>query len=81
MKTLQKHRRLKRRSYLNSALATSPTSAKISHDADLNRFIVKIMDDLSGEIVREIPSEALLKFARNLRSLRAYYLTKHSESS
>ena len=61
---------------LNSALATSPTSAKISHDADLNRFIVKIMDDVSGEIVREIPSEALLKFARNLRELKGLLFDK-----
>jgi len=61
---------------LNSALATSPTSAKISHDADLNRFIVKIMDDVSGEIVREIPSAALLKFARNLRELKGLLFDK-----
>mgnify|MGYP001330598287 CR=1 FL=1 len=61
---------------LNNALATSPTSAKISRDADLNRFIVKITDDVSGEIVREIPSEALLKFARNLRELKGLLFDK-----
>jgi flagellar protein FlaG len=61
---------------LNNALARSPTSAKISRDEDLNRFIVKIMDDVSGEIVREIPSEALLKFARNLRELKGLLFDK-----
>lgn len=61
---------------LNSALARSPTSAKISRDPDLNRFIVKIMDDVSGEIVREIPSEALLNFAKNLRELKGLLFDK-----
>jgi len=32
--------------------------------------LVTIKDKESGEVVREIPSEALLKFARNLQELR-----------
>ncbi len=55
---------------LNQALARSPTRAMISRDEELNRYIVKITDERSGEVIREIPSEALLKFARNLRELK-----------
>lgn len=57
-------------SALNSALAKTPTSAIITRDESLNRYIVRIADKTSGEIVREIPSEALLKFARNLQELK-----------
>ena len=57
-------------SALNAALEKSPTKALITKDEQLNRYIVRIADKASGEIVREIPSEALLKFARNLQELK-----------
>ena len=55
---------------LNATLEKSPTKAVITRDESLKRWIVKIHDESSGEIVREIPSEALLKFARNLQELK-----------
>jgi len=55
---------------LNQALTLKNTSAVIRRDEDLNRYLVTIKDKDSGEIVREIPDEALLKFARNLQELR-----------
>ena len=61
---------------LNEALSRKSTSALIRHDKQLNRFFVTITDRESGEIVREIPSEALLKFARNLEELRGLLFDK-----
>lgn len=55
---------------LNDALKKTPTKAIITRDEQLNRFVVKIADASSGEVVREIPSEALLNFARNLQELK-----------
>jgi flagellar protein FlaG len=55
---------------LNESLAKTPTRAVISKDEVLNRFIVKIADKRSGEIVREVPPEALLKFARQLQEIK-----------
>lgn len=55
---------------LNAALAKAPTKAIITHDDSLNRYIVRIADRASGEVVREIPSEAILKFARNLQEIK-----------
>ena len=55
---------------LNAALAKAPTKAIITHDDSLNRYIVRIADKESGEVVREIPSEAILKFARNLKEIK-----------
>ena len=61
---------------LNSALARSRTTAIISHDDQLNRYIVKIADENSGEIIREVPSEAVLKFARNLQEIKGLLFDK-----
>ena len=55
---------------LNQALSLKNTAAFIRRDEELNRYLVTIKDKESGEIVREIPDEALLKFARNLQELR-----------
>ena len=38
---------------LNESLAKTPTKAMISRDEELNRFIVKIADKQSGEIVKK----------------------------
>ena len=55
---------------LNSVLEKTKTKAIITRDEEINRFIVRIADEASGEIVREIPSEAILKFSRNLQELK-----------
>lgn len=55
---------------LNAALEKTKTRALITRDEEINRFIVRIADEDSGEIVREIPSEAILKFSRNLQELK-----------
>lgn len=61
---------------LNDSLARTPTKANISHDNELNRYVVRIADKKSGEIVREIPSEDLLKFARHLEKLKGILFDK-----
>jgi len=61
---------------LNKSLSFAPTKAIITRDEELNRFIVKIADKESGEIIREIPSEAVLKFARNLREIKGFFIDK-----
>ena len=61
---------------LNAALDKTRTRAIITRDEDLNRFVVRIADEKSGEVVREIPSEAVLKFARNLQELKGLIFDK-----
>ncbi|MDC1160617.1 flagellar protein FlaG [Luminiphilus sp.] len=55
---------------LNETLSRKNTSAQIRRDEELNRYLVTIKDKDSGEVVREVPPEALLKFARNLQELK-----------
>ena len=61
---------------LNQALEKSPTQAVIQRDEELNRFIIRIADKVSGEVIREIPSEAVLKFARNLEEMKGLLFDK-----
>ena len=37
-----------------------------SVDEELNRFIVTVLDQETGEIIRQIPSEDMLELARKL---------------
>ena len=55
---------------LNQTLSVGPTHASISKDNELNTFIVRIFDDKSGEVIREIPNEAMQRFARNLKQIQ-----------
>ena len=55
---------------LNDSLSRAPTRIVVSKDEQLNRFVVKIADKSSGEIIREIPPERLLNFAKHLQELK-----------
>ena len=63
-------------STLNAALEKTKTRAIITRDEEINRFIVRITDEQSGETVREIPNEAILKFSRNLQALKGLIFDK-----
>lgn len=62
---------------LNETLSIGPTSASISKDNELNKFVVTIFDDESGEIIREIPNEAMQRFARNLKEIQGLIFDAH----
>ena len=61
---------------LNRTLNKSPTKALIHKDEKLNRFVIRSADKSSGEVIREIPSEAILKFARNLEEMKGLLFDK-----
>ena len=63
-------------STLNAALEKTKTRAIITRDEEINRYVVRITDEQSGEIVREIPNEAILKFSRNLQALKGLIFDK-----
>lgn len=61
---------------LNDILAKTPSKAVITKDEQLNVFVVKITDVASGDIIKEIPSEAMLNLARNLETVRGLLFDK-----
>lgn len=50
---------------LNSQLQSQAIQVNFDVDEDTGRIVVKVKDTNSGEIVRQIPSEDMLDFARN----------------
>ena len=50
---------------LNSRLETQQIQVNFDVDDDTGRIVVKVKDVDSGEVIRQIPSEATLEFAHN----------------
>lgn len=55
---------------LNIAMRKAPTSLQFSVDSASHRFVVNVTNKDTGELVRTVPGEAVLRFAENLESLK-----------
>ena len=65
------HDRLKEISQsLNQEMKIRSKNLKFSVDDVTNRMLVTVLDKESGKIVRQIPSDAILKVAHNLEALK-----------
>lgn len=49
--------------------AQSASALRYSQDRDLNRWVLKLVDPATQEVIRQIPPEAILDMARQLRSM------------
>ncbi len=52
------------------------TALNFSVDSSSNRFVVRVTEPESGAVVFEVPSEAILRVARNIESLRGVLFDK-----
>ena len=55
---------------INSVLKKIPTSLHFQKDEASNRFIVNVTDLATGDIIRSLPGDAVLRIARQLESLK-----------
>ena len=55
---------------INKAMDQRQVNASISVNKALSQFVIKISDKNTGELLREIPNEAVQKFAMNLEQLK-----------
>ena len=55
---------------LNVAMRKAPTSLHFSVDSASHRFVVNVTDNDTGELLRSLPGDAILKFAENLEALK-----------
>ena len=55
---------------LNEDMTIRSKSLKFSVDESTSRVLVKVLDKESGKVIRQIPSEAILKVAHNLEALK-----------
>ena len=55
---------------LNSEMEMRKKDLQFSVDEITNRFLVTVLDKDSGKVVKQIPSDAILKVAHNLEALK-----------
>lgn len=55
---------------INRALEKIPTTLAFQVDETSKRFIVNVADISTGELIRQIPGDAVLRIARQLESLK-----------
>jgi flagellar protein FlaG len=63
---------------IREAIGPSNTSLKIEIDTDTDRIIVKVLDDQSGEIIRQIPSQEMVEIAKRLDTMQGVFITKRT---
>jgi len=52
---------------LNRISEEKPLSVSFGYDKDLNRSYITIIDKESGKVIRKLPSEEALKFAKSIK--------------
>ena len=55
---------------LNAAVKKVPTSLHFSVDDASKRFVVQVTDTNTGEVIRKVPGDAILRIARQIESLK-----------
>lgn len=55
---------------LNAAVKKVPTALSFSRDESSNRFVVQVTDTDTGEVIRSLPGDAVLRMSRQLDSLK-----------
>ncbi|MDH6591095.1 flagellar protein FlaG [Variovorax sp. TBS-050B] len=51
---------------INASMQSRSVGVRFEVDADTDRLVVKVVDRLSGELIRQIPSEEVLRIAKLL---------------
>tara|TARA_B100001248_G_C27023650_1_gene293177 strand:- start:33 stop:455 length:423 start_codon:yes stop_codon:yes gene_type:complete len=55
---------------LNEAVKKVPTSLHFSVDDTSKRFVIHVTDTNTGEVIRKVPGDAILRVARQIESLK-----------
>lgn len=63
---------------INHALKVLSTSLHFEIDQDSRETVVKVVDRDSGEVLRQIPSEATLQIARSLDRMAGHLINQHA---
>ena len=63
---------------VREAIGPANASLKIEIDPDSDRVIVKVLDDQSGELIRQIPSQEMVEIAKRLDTMQGIFITKRT---
>jgi len=63
--------------HFNQLAQQSARALHFSVDQDSEQIVIKVMDSATGQIIRQIPSEEMLRLARELDSSKLPALVQH----
>ena len=63
---------------LNEQMSDSGRNLNFSIDKSVDRVVIKVRNSDTGEVIRQIPDEALLRVAHNLKDVRGMLLNEKS---
>jgi len=55
---------------LNFEMKARSTNLNFSVDEPTNRVVVKVINNDTGDVIREVPSEAILRVSKNIEALK-----------
>jgi flagellar protein FlaG len=61
---------------LNDRMAKGPKKLSFSVDEVSNRYLVVVTDQRNGEVIRQVPAEAVLRVAHNIEALKGVLFDK-----
>jgi len=61
---------------LNDKMATSPKDLRFSVDEISKRLLVVVTNEDTGEVIRQVPAEAVLRIAHNIEALKGVLFDK-----
>ena len=61
---------------LNEQMSDSGRNLNFSIDKSVDRVVIKVRNSDTGEVIRQIPDEALLRVAHNLKDVRGMLLNE-----
>lgn len=63
--------------HFNQLAQQSTRALHFSVDQDSEQIVIKVMDSMTGQVIRQIPSEEMLRLARELDSPELPALVQH----
>ena len=61
---------------LNESADINPNRLKFSVDSVSNKVLVVVTDEVTGEVVRQVPAEAVLRVAHNIEAMKGVLFDK-----
>ena len=61
---------------LQQAVEATPTRLKFSVDEVGSRFVISVTDDATGELIRQVPGEAVLRIAHSIEKMKGVLFDK-----
>jgi len=62
---------------VNRSLKNSNQNVQFSLDADTNKMVVRMVDAETGEVIRQVPSDAVLAIARSIDQYQQSHQLQH----